>query len=115
MAGLCRTFLDMGGGGLVIGPGAVTPVCDSSKVSLVGDSLTTHGEPPHTTGSSLVANGSATVFCESKPVTVAGISKHTVNKDDNGAGGDINISAQRNMTTDVTQTYRVTAKTIFLN
>ena len=48
-------------------------------------------------------------------VTVAGISKHTVNKDDNGAGGDINISAQRNMTTDVTQTYRVTAKTIFLN
>ena len=74
MAGLCRTFLDMGGGGLVIGPGAVTTFCDSSKVSLVGDSLTTHGEPPHTTGSSLVANGSATVFCESEPVTVAGIS-----------------------------------------
>ena len=48
-------------------------------------------------------------------VTVAGVSKHTVNKDSNGAGGDINISAKRNMTTDVTQTYRVTAKTIFLN
>ena len=35
-------------------------------------------------------------------VTVAGVSKHTVNKDSNGAGGDINISAKRNMTTDVT-------------
>ena len=48
-------------------------------------------------------------------VTVAGVSKHTVNKDSNGAGGDINISAKRNMTTDVTGTFRVTAKTIFLN
>ena len=74
MPGIGRTISDMGGGGLIIGPGAVTTFCEGTKVSLVGDGLTTHGEPPHTSGSSLVANGSATVFCEGKPVTVAGIS-----------------------------------------
>tara|TARA_Y100000592_G_C5212339_1_gene195505 strand:+ start:86 stop:367 length:282 start_codon:yes stop_codon:yes gene_type:complete len=74
MPGLGRTVLDMGGGGLIMGPGSFTTFCDSQKVSLVGDGLATHGEPPHTSGSSLIGNGSATVFCESKPVTVATIS-----------------------------------------
>tara|TARA_B100001057_G_scaffold498694_1_gene606604 strand:+ start:7909 stop:8190 length:282 start_codon:yes stop_codon:yes gene_type:complete len=74
MPGIGRTILDMGGGGLILGPGSTSVFCESQKLSLVGDGLTTHGEPPHTSGSSLVANGSATVFSEGKPVTVAGIS-----------------------------------------
>ena len=74
MPGLGRTVLDNGGGGLIMGPGSVTVFCNDQKVSLVGDGLATHGEPPHTSGSSLVANGASTVFCEGKPVTVATIS-----------------------------------------
>ena len=34
MPGIGRTISDMGGGGLIIGPGAVTTFCEGTKVSL---------------------------------------------------------------------------------
>lgn len=74
MPGIGRIIADNGGGGLILGPGAATVFCETTKVSKVGDGLSTHGEPPHTSGSSLIPNGAATVFVENVPVTVAGIS-----------------------------------------
>lgn len=51
----------MAGGGIIIGPGAPTVMVEGAPISLVGDGIATHGEAPHTSGSSIIATGSLTV------------------------------------------------------
>jgi|14_taG_2_1085336.scaffolds.fasta_scaffold08555_4 uncharacterized Zn-binding protein involved in type VI secretion len=67
----CRVGIDMAGGGLIIGPGAPTVFVEGVPISVVGDGIATHGEAPHTTGSSLIATGSGTVMAEGKFVAIA--------------------------------------------
>jgi uncharacterized Zn-binding protein involved in type VI secretion len=75
MPGIGKVGADNAGGGIITGPGAPTVFAEGSVVScagglLPGDTVFTHGEPPHTGGATIV-NGSATVFAEGRPVTVA--------------------------------------------
>jgi uncharacterized Zn-binding protein involved in type VI secretion len=63
------------GPGTDLGPGAPTVFAEGVPVSVVGDLVSPHGEPPHT--SPTIANGSATVFANGKPVVVQGLSKAT--------------------------------------
>jgi len=68
------------GPGTIISPCATTVRTEGLPVSLVGDAVTPHGEPPHT--SSFVVSGSSTVFVEGRPVTLTGSPTscgHTVN------------------------------------
>jgi len=67
----CRVGIDMAGGGLIIGPGAPTVMVEGVPISTIGDGIATHGEAPHTTGSSLIVSGSGTVFAEGKFVAIA--------------------------------------------
>ena len=63
------------GPGTDIGPGAATVFAEGTPVSLVGDRVTPHGKPPHT--SPVIVNGSGTVFSEGRPVVVQSLSKAT--------------------------------------
>jgi uncharacterized Zn-binding protein involved in type VI secretion len=69
------------GPGTDLGPGAATVIAEGAPVSVVGDLVSPHGEPPHT--SPTIISGSATVFAEGKPVVVQGLSTascaHVVN------------------------------------
>lgn len=58
------------GPGMIMAPCAVTVFCEGSPVSLIGDSVSPHGEPPHT--NSFIVNGSFTVFVEGKGVSRTG-------------------------------------------
>ena len=61
----------MAGGGLITGPGEPTVFVNGAPIALVGDLIATHGEPPHTSGSSLIATGSTTVKAGPKSGFVA--------------------------------------------
>lgn len=61
----------MAGGGLIVGPGAPTVIVENTPISTIGDGIATHGEAPHTSGSSLVTLGSTTVKAENKFVSIA--------------------------------------------
>lgn len=63
------------GPGTDLGPGAPTVYAEGVPVSVVGDLVSPHGEPPHT--SPTIANGSTTVSANGKPVVVQGLSKAT--------------------------------------
>jgi uncharacterized Zn-binding protein involved in type VI secretion len=69
------------GPGIDLGPGAATVFAEGAPVSVVGDSVSPHGEPPHVAAT--IISGSATVFAEGKPVVVQGLSTascaHVVN------------------------------------
>jgi uncharacterized Zn-binding protein involved in type VI secretion len=56
------------GPGMVTGPCAATVMAEGMSVSTIGDLVSPHGEPPHT--SSFVISGSFSVFAEGKPVTI---------------------------------------------
>jgi len=61
--------------GLITGPGAVGPLvrAEFKTVSVVGDTVASHGETPHS--ATTIANGSTSVYANGKPVTVATVSK----------------------------------------
>ena len=61
------------GPGVVLGPGFPTVIVEGSPVSVVGDLVAPHGEPPHS--SPVLVNGSATVFAGGRPVTLQAVSK----------------------------------------
>lgn len=63
------------GTGLDLGPGAKTVFAEGTNVSVVGDAVSPHGEPPHK--KPFIASGSSTVFVEGRPVVVQGLSKAT--------------------------------------
>lgn len=64
MPGVTRVGVDFAGPGAVLGPGSLaggTPVyAEGAPVSLLGDTVSPHGDPPHS--SSLLLTGSSTVF-----------------------------------------------------
>lgn len=56
--------------GLISGPGASTVKINGADASLVGDGIVAHGKAPHS--SSIITDGSRTVFVEGQPLTVEG-------------------------------------------
>jgi len=58
------------GPGMVMEPCAKTVFCEGMPVSLIGDFVSPHGEPPHT--SSFIVSGSFTVFVEGRNVARTG-------------------------------------------
>lgn len=60
--------------GLITGPGAVKPLVQAEfkTVSVVGDTVSSHGKPPH--AASTIVTGSSSVYANGKPVTVATVS-----------------------------------------
>lgn len=77
MPGAARQFLDTAGGGLILGPSAFTVFCEGSFLSLIGDIILTHGEPPHTTATARILSGSFTVLCEGKFPSIQAMSTVT--------------------------------------
>jgi uncharacterized Zn-binding protein involved in type VI secretion len=67
----CRLGIDMAGGGLIMGPGAPSVIVNNAPISTINDGIATHGEAPHTSGSSLITTGSGTVKAENKFVSIA--------------------------------------------
>ena len=60
--------------GLITGPGAIGPLVQAEfkTVSVIGDTVASHGETPHS--ATTIATGSSSVFANGKPVTVATVS-----------------------------------------
>jgi uncharacterized Zn-binding protein involved in type VI secretion len=58
--------------GLITGPGVPTVLVNGAPISVVGDTVEAHGEPPH--NKSIIASGSATVFAGGRNITVQSIS-----------------------------------------
>lgn len=57
-------------GGPIIGPGAPTVLVNSIPVSLKGDAVTPHGDPPHS--SAKIITSSKTVFAQGKGIVRSG-------------------------------------------
>lgn len=69
MPGVARTTVDLvGGTGQITGPGAISVLVDGVPISVVGDLVAPHGNPPHTNPTIVI--GSPTVRAEGKPITV---------------------------------------------
>tara|TARA_Y100001937_G_scaffold120587_1_gene178051 strand:- start:2154 stop:2429 length:276 start_codon:yes stop_codon:yes gene_type:complete len=61
------------GPGIDLGPGIPNVLVEGMPISVVGDMVAPHGEPPHS--SPVLVNGSATVIAGGRPVTLQAISK----------------------------------------
>lgn len=72
MPGIGKVSGSAAGPGLIIGPGAPTVKAEFLTVSVIGDSVVTHGDAPHILPT--IVTASTSVFAENKPVTVQGIS-----------------------------------------
>lgn len=72
MPALGLVGLSIVGTGIDIGPGSPTVMADGLPVSLVGDKVTPHGKPPHTTP--IIVTGSQTVLVDGRPPVVQGLS-----------------------------------------
>lgn len=73
--------------GLITGPGAIGPLVQAEfkTVSVVGDTVASHGPDPHSV--TTIANGSTSVYANEKNVTVATVSKAACQDQvDTGAG-----------------------------
>ena len=57
-------------GGVIIGPGAPTVLVNGSPVSTLGDAVTPHGDPPHS--SATIIKSSTTVFAQGKGIVRVG-------------------------------------------
>jgi len=69
MPGISRVNVDTAGG-TITGPGASSVFVNGSKVSLQGDSVAPHGDPPHR--SATMVESSSTVSAEGKGVVRQG-------------------------------------------
>ena len=69
MPALTRTTANTAGS-TITGPGSPTVFCEGQKVSLKGDQVSPHGNPPHT--SPVMVGASGTVFATGKPVVRKG-------------------------------------------
>jgi len=85
MAQVARVNVDQAGGGVILGPGAITVTVNDKSCSIVNDTVATHGDPPHVVPS--ITTGAPTVFATDKPISVTGISiarcGHPVSKGSN--------------------------------
>lgn len=76
MPGVARVTTDLvGGTGVITGPGASTVLVNGRPLSIVGDTVAPHGEPPHT--NPVILTGSPTVRAQGRPITVEQISQAT--------------------------------------
>lgn len=76
MPGAARVTQDLvGGRGVIVGPGSATVFVEGRPLSLIGDAVSSHGEPPHTKAT--IITGSATVRADGRPVSVQTISRAT--------------------------------------
>ena len=57
-------------GGVITGPGAPTVLVNGSPVSTLGDTVTPHGDPPHS--SATIIKSSTTVFANGRGIVRAG-------------------------------------------
>ena len=67
-------------GGVITGPGSSTVKAEGARVSLKGDNIAAHGDPPHT--APVMVGSSSTVYATGKPVVRSGDSAscgHTAN------------------------------------
>jgi uncharacterized Zn-binding protein involved in type VI secretion len=71
MPGVARVGVD-NALGVITGPGVPTVLVNGSPISVVGDTVAAHGDPPHTQPT--IVSGSATVRAGGKPVTVQSVS-----------------------------------------
>jgi uncharacterized Zn-binding protein involved in type VI secretion len=69
MPSLAKQF-SLVGTGMIQAPCATSVFCEGTAVSLTGDTVSPHGETPHT--NSFVVLGSFTVFVEGRSVTITG-------------------------------------------
>jgi uncharacterized Zn-binding protein involved in type VI secretion len=70
MPNTCPVFASGTVSAIIINTGAPSVLVEGKPISLVGDQVAPHGEPPHS--SSFVVNGSASVFAEGRPITLVG-------------------------------------------
>lgn len=89
MPAVARVGVDQVASGVITGPGSATVFVDGLPASVIGDTVSAHGEPPHTTPT--VATGSSTVFVDGKPLTLQGIS--TVSCGHSVSTGSATVSA----------------------
>jgi|TARA_R110001606_G_scaffold398378_1_gene577281 uncharacterized Zn-binding protein involved in type VI secretion len=72
MAGVGKVGSSLVGPGVDIGPGIPNILVEMQPISVVGDLVAPHGEPPHTAAT--ILSGSATVLAMGRPVTAVGLS-----------------------------------------
>jgi len=60
------------GPGVDLGPGVPNILVEGQPISVIGDLVAPHGEPPHS--SPTIITGSGTVLASGRPVAVQGIS-----------------------------------------
>jgi uncharacterized Zn-binding protein involved in type VI secretion len=77
--------------GLITGPGAIGPLvrAEFKTVSVVGDTVASHGETPHSV--TTIATGSSTVNANGKPVTVATVSTAFCQDQVDTGAGTVNV------------------------
>ena len=69
MPGVTRVLSD-NAVGTILGPGAPTVKTEGQSTSVINDSVSPHGDPPHV--SATIVSASSTVFAEGKPVSRIG-------------------------------------------
>lgn len=70
---VARVGIDLvGGTGLITGPGASTIRVNDAFLSLVGDRISAHGEPPHSTPS--IITGPSGILAENRQLSATTVS-----------------------------------------
>lgn len=63
---------DLVSAGIILGPCAIRTKINALPVSLIGDMVSPHGEPPHTTP--VITTGTTRTLIEGRGVSVVGVS-----------------------------------------
>lgn len=71
MPGVGRKGSDNGGGGIITGPSESSVLVNGAPISVIGDTVATHGNSPHVQGTAIIVSGSGSVYAGGKPITVA--------------------------------------------
>lgn len=72
---VARVNVDIVGGGVIVGPGAQTVTVNDKVISVINDTVQTHGEPPHVMPP--IVTGAPTIFAEDKKINLTSISRAT--------------------------------------
>ena len=77
---IARVNTDLVGGGVIVGPGATSVTVNDKVISVINDTVQTHGDPPHVMPP--IITGAPTIFAEDKKINLTSISRascsHTV-------------------------------------
>ena len=72
---VARTSVDQVSGVPIIGPGASSVTVNDKVISVINDTVTSHGDPPHV--SPTINKGAPTITAEDKKITLTSISLAT--------------------------------------